>query len=68
MRKILLSVLLALSLTLLWGSCAAAEVAIDATRFPDEHFRAIVTAFDRDHNGALSDAELAAVKSLDCGW
>ena len=41
-------------------------IAIDATNFPDWHFRAVVagTSIDKDANGYLSDAEIAAVTKL----
>lgn len=37
---------------------------IDATNFPDAAFRTAVEALDTDGNGQLSDAEIAAAKSL----
>ena len=42
-------------------------IAIDATNFPDENFRAVVagTDIDKDANGYLSDGEIAAVTELD---
>ena len=41
-------------------------IAIDATNFPDENFRDYVagTSIDKDANGYLSDAEIAAVTKL----
>ena len=41
-------------------------IAIDATNFPDEKFRAVVagTSIDKDANGYLSDEEIAAVTEL----
>ena len=45
---------------------AAADVTIDAANFPDAVFRGHVTAnWDSDHDGTLSDAEIAAVDSAD---
>ena len=42
-------------------------IAINATNFPDENFRAVVagTDIDKDANGYLSDEEIAAVTQLD---
>ena len=40
-------------------------VAINATNFPDEKFRAYVSSnFDANNNGFLSDSEIAAVKKI----
>lgn len=44
----------------------AGDVALDGVNFPDETFRAFVTAYDTDESGALSDEELKAVKAMDC--
>ncbi len=45
----------------------AEGVAIDETNFPDESFRAYVTEnCDADGDGYLSEAEIAAVKRMDC--
>ena len=43
------------------------KIAIDATNFPDENFRAVVagTDIDKDADGYLSDEEIAAVTQLD---
>ena len=43
------------------------KIAIDATNFPDENFRAVVagTSIDKDSDGYLSDEEIAAVTQLD---
>ena len=41
------------------------ELRIDAVNFPDAAFRGVVAdAFDTDHSGWLSDAEIAAVESF----
>ncbi len=41
-------------------------IAIDASNFPDDAFRAVVNTFDQDKDHYLSAAEIAAVKSIDC--
>ena len=45
-------------------------VAINATNFPDDKFRAVVagTDIDKDADGYLSDEEIAAVTELDVHW
>ena len=44
----------------------AVGVRIDGTNFPDKNFRAIVWEHDKDGDGALSTAEIAAVDKIDC--
>ena len=41
-------------------------IPIDAAHFPDTNFRAFVAQYDTDQNGVLSEAELAAVTTIDC--
>ncbi len=41
-------------------------LAIDASNFPDDAFRAIVETFDQNKDHLLSDAEIAAVKTINC--
>ena len=41
-------------------------IAIDAANFPDANFRDFVKTYDKDNNGYLSEAELAAVTEMDC--
>jgi Leucine-rich repeat (LRR) protein len=41
-----------------------AQVAIDATNFPDENFRGAVAAFDTDGDGTLSQTEIKNVTSI----
>ena len=74
MRK-LLTLLLALALVcgLLPAAFAAAptapnagDVAINATNFPDANFREDVKQYDKNSNGYLSPAELAAVTTMRC--
>ena len=66
-----LSLLLTLALLLgllptLRLTADAANVTINTTNFPDDKFRAYVTAYiDTDKNGVLSDAE-RNVKTIDC--
>ncbi len=45
---------------------ALADVAIDEKHFPDTAFRKVVSDFDTNHNGKLSDAEIANVTSIRC--
>ena len=51
-----------------WEQYAGSDlgITIDATNFPDENFRSVVagTSIDKDANGYLSDAEIAAVTKL----
>ena len=45
-----------------------ADVAVNTVNFPDAHFREYVSSnFDKDSNGVLSDAEIAAVKYINVG-
>ena len=45
---------------------AAPGVAIDETNFPDNNFRDYVSKkLDKDHNGKLSDTEIAGVTAID---
>ena len=47
---------------------AGEGVAIDEAHFPDAIFRGVIAeTFDTDRDGALSDAEIAAVTSMDVG-
>lgn len=41
-----------------------AQVAIDATNFPDNNFRTYVATFDTDGDGTLSQTEIKKVKSI----
>lgn len=50
------------------AALAEGDVQIDATNFPDEAFRAYVARFDGDNDGALSAAELTAVKEIDVNY
>ena len=45
---------------------ALADVAIDEKHFPDAAFRKVVITFDTNHNGKLSDAEIAEVTDINC--
>jgi len=71
-KKSLLGLIMALVMvmTLLPGvsltARAAESVAINSANFPDANFRAIVNGFDSNHDGALSEAECAAVTSISC--
>ncbi len=42
-----------------------AQVAIDATNFPDGNFRGAVAAFDTDGDNSLSETEITAVTKID---
>ena len=42
-----------------------AQVAIDATNFPDDNFRTYVATFDTDGDNSLSETEIAAAKKID---
>ena len=47
-------------------SVAMADVALDATNFPDANFRKFVKdQFDKDGDGKLSDAEISAATEID---
>ena len=48
------------------ASVGLAEIAVDETHFPDEKFRSIISLFDTDENGALSSAEIAQIREIDC--
>ncbi len=41
-------------------------IKISEATFPDENFRSLVSSFDKNNNGYLSDEEIAAVKEIDC--
>ncbi len=41
-------------------------VSIDAVHFPDEIFRGLLDAFDKDRDGRLSEQEINDIKILDC--
>ena len=43
-------------------------VQLDEATFPSAALRAVVRTFDTDGDGALSDAEVAAVTTLDCSY
>ncbi len=58
-------ILAALLLAVL-SAFALADVKISKANFPDTTFREIVRQFDLDYDGKLSDAEIAAVKEIDC--
>ncbi len=45
---------------------AASGVQIDSSSFPDDNFRSVVSRFDTDNNGYLSDSEIKAVKTISC--
>ena len=64
-----LSLVLLLCLLPAAAPTAAAEgdVAIDDTNFPDEIFRRCVKQCDRNHDGVLSQWEIAIVTMLDAG-
>ena len=66
-KERIISLMLALTAT---AMTAQADVAIDATNFPDERFRSIVAGsdIDKDADGYLSDEEIAAVTELDVHW
>lgn len=55
---------LACALLVMGASCLWAEVVINASNFPDDAFRGIVSGFDRDKDGVLSNAEIARVGSI----
>ena len=48
------------------ASARAASVAIDETNFPDANFRAFVKQYDIDRDEYLSEAEIAAVTTINC--
>jgi len=52
-------------LAVLLCACAAADVKIDETHFPDKAFRDYVTRFDKDGSGVLTEAELNSVDEID---
>ena len=58
-------ILAALLLAVL-SAFALADVKISKANFPDTTFREIVRQFDLDYDGKLSDAEIAAVKEINC--
>mgnify|MGYP004462736005 CR=1 FL=1 len=41
-------------------------VDINAANFPDTNFRAVVSTFDKNGDGKLNEAEIAAVTEIDC--
>ncbi len=64
MLKRKIGILLCLVLILICAF-ALADVKINRGNFPDDEFRTYVAQFDTDGNEKLSDAELAAVKTID---
>jgi hypothetical protein len=44
---------------------AAGDVAIDAATFPDEAFRKVVSTFDTNSDGQLSETEIAEITTID---
>lgn len=47
----------------------ASAIVVDAAHFPDKNFRACVSRnCDKDRNGELSQAEIAATTELDCSF
>lgn len=71
MKKCLTSILILLCMTLALVPTTAfadgGEVEINETNFPDAAFRQIVTSFDTDGNGILSEAEISNVTEIRCG-
>ena len=62
---LLLALVLCLGLAPLLPRAEAASVAINSTNFPDANFRSYVLSnFDTNHDSYLSDAERAAVTSI----
>ncbi len=41
-------------------------IAINEANFPDANFRAVVSTFDKNGDGKLNEAEIAAVTEIDC--
>ena len=41
-------------------------IAINAANFPDANFRTVVSTFDKNGDGKLNEAEIAAVTEIDC--
>ena len=63
--SLLLALVLCLGLAPLLPRAEAASVAINSTNFPDANFRSYVLSnFDTNHDSYLSDAERAAVTSI----
>ena len=50
--------------TLFSAQLARADVAINATNFPDKNFRDYLSGYDYDESGSLSDDELADITGL----
>ena len=64
MKKLLPKLLLLACTAALAGNTAQADVAVNATNFPDSAMRVYVNTFDKDKDGTLSDTEIANVKTL----
>ncbi len=71
MKKCLTSILIFLCMILYFVPTTAfadsGEVEINETNFPDAVFRQIVTGFDTDGNGILSETEISNVTEIRCG-
>ncbi len=68
MKKKFRAFALALGAALLMApgaNAVAANVAIDATNFPDEYFRNYVATLDTNNNNNLDDDEIAGVKEIE---
>ena len=63
---LVLALVLCLGLAPLLPQAEAASIAVNSANFPDANFRSYVASnFDTNHDGYLSDAERAAVTSID---
>lgn len=69
MKKKLLKSLVLVGAMMMFSmsAMAADQLAIDATNFPDEKFRACVATFDTDDVSGLSQSELDAVTEIVLG-
>ena len=65
MKKALICLAFLLIL-ILAASAAPADVALDAAHFPSDAFRSLLGGFDLDHDGLLSDTEIAEIREIDC--